>query len=85
MTEDVESSSGTERHVISARVRAHHYTDFEDPEDIPGGSDERELVSLTNFNIVNVGFECTCGERFLFGRTAREHLREVQTETQQQE
>lgn len=76
------NSSDTDHHEISARATAHHYSQYDDPDQIPDDGKASGLIEFDQLHIAHVGYECTCGKRFNFGRTASEHLRSVDTETE---
>lgn len=66
------------KHEISARATVYHYSQYDDPDAIPQRDAGHRLSDYEQWNIAHVGYECACGERFIFPRTAAEHLRSAQ-------
>lgn len=78
--------SDTDRHEIVARATAHHYHQTTDPDEVPRDDQKRPLSDYgTNVTVAHTGYECTCGDFFIFGHTAAEHLRSVGTGNEQSE
>jgi len=77
-----QSVSSTERHEIVARATVCHYFQTTDPEEVPQDNQAFPLSDYgENVSVQHTGYECSCGESFIFGRTAAEHLRSVDTDT----
>lgn len=72
-------TGGRIHHEISARATVYHYAQYDNPDDIPSDGRAAGLIEFDRTVIAHIGYECTCGERFIFGRTAAEHLHDVNT------